>query len=140
MNIFMFTDDSSLEESFLEHKKMLLKKMCKLLQHLVVTQDKSINSLPVNSYYYSHISEKSHVSRLYDSVYSQPILNCNMPFPIFKHPKSEIDKFKPVSEIASFFLIEKLSYFEEKGRMVFTSSQILTSDSYNFLNLQPSLD
>ena len=36
MNIFMFTDDSSFEVSFLERKECCL---CKLLQHLVATQD-----------------------------------------------------------------------------------------------------
>ena len=32
-----------------------------------------------------------------------------------KHLKSENDKFKPVNEIISLFLFEKLNYFEEKG-------------------------
>ena len=73
MHIFMFTDDSFLEVSFLEHEEILL---C-----------------------------KPHVSRLYNSVYSQPILDCSMSHSrLFKHPKSENDKFKSVSEIVSVFV------------------------------------
>ena len=107
MNIFMVTGDFSLEVSFLEHKE---------IQHLVVTQDKSISSLYVNvlidiSEKYLDISGKSHVSKLYNSVYLQLILDCNMSHSRFKHPKSENDKFKPVSGIVSFFLIWDLSYF-----------------------------
>ena len=98
MNIFMVTGDFSLEVSFLEHKE---------IQHLVVTQDKSISSLYVNvlidiSEKYLDISEKSHVSKLYNSVYLQLILDCNMSHSRFKHLKSENDKFKPVSGIVSF--------------------------------------
>ena len=44
MNMFMFTDDSSL---FWSIKKCWF---CKLLQHLVVTEDKSVNSLYVDVY------------------------------------------------------------------------------------------
>ena len=66
---------------------------------------------------------KSHVSRLYNLVNSQPILDCNISNSRLKHPKSENDKFKPVSEIISFFKFKKLSYFEEKaGRLVFIFS------------------
>ena len=45
----MFTDDPSLEVSFLERKEMLIV-YCKLLQDHAATQDKSINSLYVNIY------------------------------------------------------------------------------------------
>ena len=72
---------------------------------------------------------------------SQPILDCNMPNSRLKHPKSDNDKFKPVSEIISFFWFEKLSYCEEKGgRLVFNFSQVWTFNSHNFLNLQSALD
>ena len=40
---------------------------------------------------------------LYNSVNSQPVLDCNMSDSRLKHHKSENDKFKPVSEIISFF-------------------------------------
>ena len=42
-----------------------------------------------------------------------------------RHPQSENDQIKPVSEIIFFCEFQKLSYFEEKGeRLVFTFSQI----------------
>ena len=86
MNVFMFTNDSLHEVSFLEHKEML---PGQLLQHLVATQDKYISSLYVYILYLD-ISEKSRVSRLYNSLNSQPI--CNMSNSRLKHPKSENDK------------------------------------------------
>ena len=43
-------------------------------------------------------------------------LDCNMSDFRSKHPKSENDEFKLVSEIISFSKFENLSYFEEKER------------------------
>ena len=76
---------------------------CPLLQHLVATQDKSINCLYVNLCWYLDVSDKPHVSRLYNSVNSRPIVYCNMSNSRLKHLKSENDKFKNISEIISFF-------------------------------------
>ena len=69
------------------------------------------------------VYQKSPMFQDCNSVNSQPILDCNVTNSRLKHLKSEIDKFKPVSEITSFFEFEKLSYFEQKGgRLVFTFS------------------
>ena len=58
-----------------------------------------------------------------------------------KHLKPEKGKFKSVNEIIFFFNWKNLSYFEEKGgRLVPTFSQIWTSNSHNFSNLQQILD
>ena len=65
----------------------------------------SPQSPPLGKTLYLDISEKSHVSRLYNSVYPQPILDCNVSHSKFKHPKSQNDTFKPVSEIVSPFQI-----------------------------------
>ena len=89
MNIFMFFDDSSFEVS--------------LLEHLVATQDKFINSLYVNVFWCLDISKKSHCSRLYNSVNSQPILDYSMSNFRSRHLLSLNNKFKPVSEINSIF-------------------------------------
>ena len=71
------------------------------------------------------MSGKSNVSRLYNSVNSQPISDCNMSNSRLKHLISVNEKFKPVSEIISFFQFEKLSYCEEKGgHLVFNFSQV----------------
>ena len=62
-----------------------------------------------------------------------------MSYSRLKHPKSENNKFKPVSEIISFrtsFKFEKLSYFEEKGG----ASGFHYFSSHNFFNLQLILD
>ena len=72
IDIFMFTDYSCLEVSLWSIKNCYL---CKLMQPLIVTHNKSINSLYANVNEYLDISEKSHVSRLYNSVNSQPIFS-----------------------------------------------------------------
>ena len=67
------------------------------------------------------VSDKSHVLRLDNPVSLQLIVDFNMSNSKIKHPQSENDKIKHVSEINSFCGSKKLNYFEEKGRrLVFT--------------------
>ena len=75
-----------------------------------------------------------YVSRLYNSVNSQPVLDCNMSNSRSKHSKSENDKFKV--KYLPFFQFEKLSYFEKKEGVWFSIFYRLEL-SVNVVNLQP---
>ena len=56
MNIFMFNDHSTFEGFFKRHERTQNCSLCKLMQYLVATQDKSTDFLSVNvSQYLVHV-------------------------------------------------------------------------------------
>ena len=62
---------------------------------------------------------------LINPVSLQPNGDFNMLNSKIKHPQSENDKIKPISETISFCAFGKLCYFEDKeGRLFFPFSQI----------------
>ena len=95
---------------------------CKL-QYLVATQDKSINFLYVNccsallphrtslsiSFMLKSISHKTFTRSIENQFSDRNMSNSRL-----KHPKSENDKFMPVSEIISFFNWRNLVLLKKK--------------------------
>ena len=64
--------------------------LCELVQHLVATKHKSVDSLYVNVSLYLNVSDK-YVSKLD----LHQILDCNMSYSKLKHPQSKNSKIKP---------------------------------------------
>ena len=78
-----------------------------------------------------------HVSRLHNWINSQLILDCNISNLRLKHPKSENDKLKSVSEISLFFNLRNGVILKKKDGVWFLlvdKSELHTAITFSIYN------